>query len=67
MNSGARKKPSTAAPWARWAEMADPSFKLEEAFARFRKGYTPAHFTPEQDGSVRGSRRGEMIARCVVE
>jgi hypothetical protein len=52
----------------RWAEMADPDFRLEEAFARFRKGYTPAHFVaPEQDGSVRGSRRGEMIARCVVE
>src|ERR1700733_16110577 len=51
----------------RWAEMADPTFHLEDAFARFRKGYTPAHFAPEQDGSVRGSRRGEMIARCVVE
>ena len=50
----------------RWAEIADPSFKLEEAFARFRKGYKPAHFT-EGEGSVRGSRRGEMIARCVVE
>ncbi|HWU56826.1 MAG TPA: ferritin-like domain-containing protein [Rhizomicrobium sp.] len=50
-----------------WAEMADPSFKLEEAFARFRKGYTPAHFGEAQQGSVRGSRRGEMIARCVVE
>ena len=51
----------------RWAEMADPDFRLDEAFARFRKGYTPAHFVPERDGSVRGSRRGEMIARCVVE
>ena len=51
----------------RWAEMADPKFKLEEAFARFRKGYTPAHFGDAQRGSVRGSRRGEMIARCVVE
>lgn len=51
----------------RWAEMADPSFKLEEAFARFRKGYTPAHFAATEVGSVRGSRRGEMIARCVVE
>ena len=50
----------------RWAEIADPSFKLEEAFVRFRKGYTPAHFTGGE-GSVRGSRRGEMIARCVVE
>jgi len=51
----------------RWAEMADPSFKLEEAIARFRKGYTPAHFAESQAGSVRGSKRGEMIARCVVE
>lgn len=51
----------------RWAEMADPSFKLEEAFARFRKGYTPAHFSDGEETSVRGSRRGEMVARCVVE
>lgn len=52
----------------RWAETADPNFKLEDAFARFRRGYTPAHFAdPEAEGSVRGSRRGEMIARCVVE
>ena len=51
----------------RWAEMADPEFKLEEAFARFRKGYTPRHFEADADNSVRGSRRGEMIARCVVE
>ena len=50
----------------RYAEMADPSFNMVEAFARFRKGYTPAHFAGE-GGSVRGSRRGEMIARCVVE
>ena len=51
----------------RWAEMADPSFKLEEAFARFRKGYQPAHFASAEEMSVRGSKRGEMIARCVVE
>jgi rubrerythrin len=52
----------------RWAEMADPSFKLTEAFGRFRKGYTPAHFADtDAKGSVRGSLRGEMIARCVVE
>jgi hypothetical protein len=51
----------------RWAEIADPNFKLEEAFLRFRKGYTPAHFGDSQHGSVRGSKRGEMIARCVVE
>jgi rubrerythrin len=52
----------------RWAELADPKFKLEEAFARFRQGYTPAHFADQQSHtSVRGSLRGEMIARCVVE
>jgi hypothetical protein len=50
----------------RWAQMADPSFNLETAFARFRAGYRPLHFQ-EGIGSVRGSRRGEMIARCVVE
>ncbi len=51
----------------RWAEMADPAFRLDEAFARFRKGYRPAHFESSDPNSVRGSRRGEMIARCVVE
>jgi hypothetical protein len=51
----------------RWAETADPDFKLQEAFARFRKGYTPSHFAQGDSASVRGSRRGEMIARCVVE
>jgi hypothetical protein len=51
----------------RWAEMVDPGFKLDEAFARFHQGYRPAHFVHPHDVSVRGSRRGEMIARCVVE
>jgi len=51
----------------RWAEMADPSFKLDEAFARFRQGYVPPHFSADTTDSVRGSRQGEMIARCVVE
>ena len=51
----------------RWAELADPSFKLSAAFDRFRKGYKPPHFAGDGADSVRGSRRGEMIARCVVE
>jgi len=51
----------------RWAEMADPSYKVDEAFARFRSGYKPEHFDGPEGQSVRGSRRGEMIARCVVE
>lgn len=51
---------------ARWSELADPTFKFDEAFKRFRAGYTPPHFL-NADGSVRGSRIGELIARCVVE
>jgi len=51
---------------ARWAELADPSFDFNRAFARFRTKYRPAHFEGA-DVSVRGSKRGEMIARCVVE
>jgi len=51
---------------ARWAEMADPSFDFTRSFARFRTLYRPAHFDGAE-GSVRGSKRGEMIARCVVE
>lgn len=52
---------------ARWAELADPDFNFESAFARFQAGYKPKHFAAGQTSSVRGSRRGEMIARCVVE
>lgn len=50
----------------RWCELADPSFDFEAAFARFRAGYKPPHFA-SGEGSIRGSRRSEMIARCVVE
>ncbi len=48
----------------RWAEMADPGFDFREAFRRFREGYT---INEGADQSVRGSRAGEMVARCVVE
>ncbi|MEJ0025533.1 MAG: ferritin-like domain-containing protein [Rhizomicrobium sp.] len=51
----------------RWAEMADSSYKVADAFARFRAGYKPEHFQDDDGASIRGSRRGEMIARCVVE
>ncbi|HTO39888.1 MAG TPA: hypothetical protein VL026_02855 [Rhizomicrobium sp.] len=50
----------------RWCELADPAFNFKAAVARFQKGYKPPHFAGE-GGSVRGSRRGEMVARCVVE
>jgi rubrerythrin len=49
---------------ARWAELADPEFKFDEAFKRFREGYS---IPVDAIQSVRGSRGGELIARCVVE
>ncbi len=51
---------------ARWVGLADESFDFKSAFARFRALYRPAHFE-HGNISVRGSKRGEMIARCVVE
>lgn len=50
----------------RWAELADPTFDFQAAFARFHKMYRAPHFEQARS-SVRGSRRGEMVARCVVE
>jgi len=49
---------------AAWAKHVDPGFDFDSAFARFRKGY---QLPFDVNGSVRGSRVGEMIARCVVE
>jgi hypothetical protein len=49
---------------ARWAQMADPAFDFTAAFARFRVGY---HMDFDVDSSRRGSRAGELIARCIVE
>ena len=48
----------------RYAERADPEFNLSRAFARFSAGYG---FDTEVEKSVRGSRAGELIARCIVE
>jgi len=49
---------------ARWAALADPHFDFATAFARFQDGY---HIDFAADRSRRGSRAGEMLARCVVE
>ncbi|MCC6920074.1 MAG: ferritin-like domain-containing protein [Alphaproteobacteria bacterium] len=51
---------------AAWVKLADPEFDFEATFEAFREGYRPPHFD-DAAVSVRGSRRGEMIARCVVE
>ncbi len=50
-----------------WAERIDPSWNLENAMARFRAGYKPEHFMNKASASVRGSRAGELVARCMVE
>jgi len=49
---------------ARWASLADPQFDFDRAFARFQSGFRVDFDT---DRSRRGSRAGEMVARCVVE
>lgn len=48
----------------RWAELADPEFDFAAALARFRAGYS---IPLDASESVRGSRAGELLARCVVE
>ena len=49
---------------ARWAALADPSYDFAAAFDRFQAGYRVDF---DCDISRRGSRSGEMIARCMVE
>jgi len=48
----------------RWAQLADPSWDFDAAFARFRAGY---QLPLDATKSVRGSQAGEMMARCIVE
>lgn len=49
----------------RWAQKIDPSYDYVAALARFKQGYQLPHL--EATESIRGSRCGEMIARCLVE
>src|ERR1700761_8941031 len=48
----------------RWAQLADPSYDPDDAFKRFVEGYK---LQVDVHASVRGSRSGELIARCIVE
>src|SRR5690606_32106126 len=48
----------------RWAMMVDPDFDFEARFRRFRDGFRP---DVEATQSIRGSRSGELVARCMVE
>ena len=48
----------------RWAEMADPTFNFQASFKNFVAGY---HIDTNAKESIRGSRSGELISRCIVE
>src|SRR5690606_39156852 len=50
-----------------WAQRIDPSWDFDEAMEKFRAGYQPEHFINDVNASIRGSRAGEMVARCMVE
>lgn len=48
----------------RWAELADPTFAFDRSFQKFLSLY---RIPTDATVSVRGSRAGELCARCVVE
>ncbi|MDQ2802116.1 MAG: ferritin-like domain-containing protein [Pseudomonadota bacterium] len=48
----------------RWAMLADPSWDYPAAFRRYQDGFK---LPLDAEASVRGSRSGELIARCMVE
>src|SRR6185369_10435936 len=48
----------------RWAQLADPSWDFDSAFKRFTDGFK---LPLEATTSVRGTRTGELISRCIVE
>ncbi len=48
----------------RWACMVDPSFDFDGAFERFK---AEIRLPTEATASIRGSRVGEFVARCMVE
>ena len=48
----------------KWAQLADPNFDFDGAFQRFLDGF---RLPLEATESVRGSRCGELVARCIVE
>ena len=48
----------------KWAMLADPAWDYPAAFARYKAGFK---LPLDAEASVRGSRTGELIARCMVE
>jgi hypothetical protein len=48
----------------KWATLADPGWDFRAAFDRYRESFK---IDTVADASIRGSRTGELIARCMVE
>lgn len=48
----------------RWASLVDPEFDYDSRFASFREAYG---IDVDATHSIRGSRSGELISRCIVE
>lgn len=48
----------------KWAVLADPEWDYAAAFERYREGF---RINTSANASIRGSRTGELIARCMVE
>lgn len=48
----------------KWAELADPAFSFDRSYQCFVDNFT---FPLDVSQSVRGSRVGELVARCMVE
>ncbi|MFT5485369.1 MAG: hypothetical protein ACI9JL_002778 [Paracoccaceae bacterium] len=48
----------------KWAELADPTFNFERSYELFVENFA---FPLDVSQSVRGSRVGELVARCMVE
>jgi len=63
-NAWAKEEVQHGEALARWARLADESFDFDRSFQRFRDGY---QIPVEASDSVRGSRSGELVARCIVE
>ena len=60
----AEEEKQHGAALARWAVLADPAFDFDASFQAFLDGY---RIPVQATASVRGSRCGELIARCMVE
>jgi hypothetical protein len=63
-NSWAEEEVQHGEALGKWAMLADPSWDYGAAFARYKAGYS---LPLDAEASVRGSRTGELIARCMVE